>query len=121
MAVVGSKVTTFEAFKEQAFGNTGTVYSPVFSFDGSFAAGIIGAQGVADAASSGVLVVTIEGSQDGINFDTAGNLLTGLASDGAHDFAQLDWSAEAYQFFRIKGTENGTDTIASVNVWVTIR
>lgn len=121
MAINGNKVTTFEAFKDQSFTQAQTLYSPVKSFNGTCAAGIIGAQAVADSTPTGTLTLTIEGSQDGKNFDTGGALISSLASDGAHDHGVLDWKAKSYQFFRIKAVEDNVSTMTGVCVWITVR
>ena len=79
----------------------------------------IGGSAVAAAAGTGVTVVTVLGSYDGVNFNAIGTLLAGVASDGAADFGTLDLAAP-YPFLRFTATENNTGAVTNFILHVSI-
>lgn len=82
---------------------------------------VLGVQAVADATTTSTdVTITIEGSLDGTNFDTAVDVLANAnLSDGAHDFGSFN-IGKAYSIIRFKAKDNNSNPVVDLYVWISI-
>jgi hypothetical protein len=118
--IYGPAVTTIEVTKgkTRAMAKNEEFECPIIDLDGKMNRGIIGCAAMCEG--TGTLEVELHGSMDGANFENTSQAHNAVASDGAWDYSQTDWSAKSYQFLKVVLLENDVNPLTKVRVYVTL-